>query len=359
MEYAIDRDYLVKTTKRLVECDSPVGYYADVEPLMRELVGECGYEMTWDRKHTGYVRIEGKSHERCVCMGAHLDTVGFVVRGFNVDLSGTSGVLPGTLRVRQLGGISYPSAEGATCRIHCRNGNVVNAELIENKHSVHVFEDSKTDPRDENHMSLSVIGDVRSIDDVRALGVTQGAIVSVDPQFEYFDNGYIVSRHIDDKACVAVLLAMLRWLHETGQKPAYDTLLAFPIYEEIGHGGTYVPSDVSEYVALDIALIGPDYDTDEHSVGIIAADIKGPYDWDLTNRLIHAAEQSCEAGSWSTQVAFHFSTDAMAAFIHGANVYAGAFGPACLNTHGRERCHVDALVETERLAIAYAMGRGE
>ena len=51
---------------------------------------------------------------------------------------------------------------------------------------------------------------------------------------------------------------MLRWLHETGLKPACDTLFAFPIYEEIGHGGAYVPEDVSEYVALDITLIGPD-----------------------------------------------------------------------------------------------------
>ena len=31
---------------------------------------------------------------------------------------------------------------------------------------------------------------------------------------------------------------------------------------------------------------------------------------------------------------------------------------ACMNTHGRERCHVDALVETEKLARAYLMGQG-
>ena len=31
---------------------------------------------------------------------------------------------------------------------------------------------------------------------------------------------------------------------------------------------------------------------------------------------------------------------------------------ACMNTHGRERCHVDAIVETEKLARAYVMGIG-
>ncbi|MDO4850231.1 MAG: hypothetical protein Q4B45_10750 [Coriobacteriia bacterium] len=37
---------------------------------------------------------------------------------------------------------------------------------------------------------------------------------------------------------------------------------------------------------------------------------------------------------------------------------ARALGAACLNTHGRERCHIDAIVETEKLARAYVMGVG-
>lgn len=207
-------------------------------------------------------------------------------------------------------------------------------------------------------MSVSIVGDVSCPDDARALGVTQGAIVSIDPSFEAFDNGYVVSRHLDDKACVAALVGMARWFRDTATKPAVDTLLAFPIYEEIGHGGSYVPDDVEEYVALDISLIGPDYDADEHQVGVIASDFKGPYDWDLTNRLIADAGAVCPADRWNTQVAFHFSTDAMAAYVNGCNLAAGAFGPACLNTHGRERMHVDAIVETQRLAIAYACGMG-
>lgn len=359
MDIAPNADFLVNTTKRLVECDSPVGYYADIEPLMEQIVGAYGYQMTWDRKHTGYVRIEGRDHSKTVCLGAHLDTVGFIVRGFNPDCSRTNGVLPGSLRVRQLGGVNYASVEGTTCHIHCRDGRVVESQLIENRHSVHSFEGAKTEPRDEDHMCLSVVGDVTSIDDVKAMGVTQGAIVSVDPQFERFDNGYVVSRHIDDKACVAALIGVLEHLKVTGEKPAYDTLLAFPIYEEIGHGGAYVPEEVSEYVALDITLIGPDYDSDEHQVGVIASDAHGPYDWDLTNRLIRCAELSVGEGSWNTQVCFHYSTDAMAAYIKGCDVYAGAFGPACMNTHGRERCHQDAIVNTCKLACAYVLGLGE
>lgn len=349
MSYEIDAEYLVQTLRECVEVESPVGYYPEIHAWLRETLAEMGYEMTVDNKATAYVRVPGRDSSRTVCLGAHLDTIGLIVRGFNDD---------GTLRVRQLGGINYHSIEGETCLIHCRDGRTVAGQVICEKHSVHVFDDCRTVARDENHMFVSVVGDVKSPSDARALGITEGAVIGIDPHFESFDNGFVISRHIDDKAAVAVLLDVLRWLAESGEKPAYDTLFAFPIYEEIGHGGAWVPAEVSEYVAVDITLIGPDYDADEHSVAVIAADAKSPYDWDLTNTLVACAEGACTPDRWNVQVCFHYSTDANAAYTNANDVKSAAFGMACLNTHGRERCHVDALVETERLARAFVMGEG-
>lgn len=345
----VKAENLLDLTRELISVDSPVGYYPEIHAWLKDRLASWGYEMYTDNKATAYVKVEGEDTSKTVMVGAHLDTLGLIVRGFNDD---------GTLRVRQLGGVNYHSLEGECCRIHCRDGRVVPGQVICEKHSVHVFEDAKTVERTEDTMFVSVIGDVKSPEDARALGITEGAIVAPDPHFESFDNGYIVSRFIDDKGAVAALLDTLRWLHETGQKPAMTTLFAFPIYEEIGHGGAYVPAEVSEYVALDITLIGPDYDADEHNVGIICADHKGPYDWELTNRLIRCAESACTPGRWNTQVCFHYSTDANAAYVLGNNLASGAFGMACMNTHGRERCHVDALVEMEKLARAYLMGQG-
>lgn len=287
----IDPAWLTETLHELVEVDSPVGYYPEAHEWLRAFLEPLGYQMTVDNKATAYVRVPGTSHDKTVCLGGHLDTIGLVVRGFNDD---------GTLRVRQLGGINYHSIEGETCYVHCRDGRTLAGQVICDHHSVHVFEDARTVERDENHMEVSLVADVASPDDARALGVTEGAIVGIDPQFQAFDNGYIVSRHIDDKGAVAVLLDVLRWLHDTDATPAYDTLFAFPIYEEIGHGGAYVPAEVNEYVALDITLLGPDYQSDEHSVGVICADHKGPYDWDLTNTLIACAREACDEGRWNT-----------------------------------------------------------
>lgn len=345
----IDPFRLTQLTRECVEVDSPVGYYPEIHAWLADVLAEMGYEMYTDNKATAYVRVPGADSSKTVLMGAHLDTIGLIVRGFNDD---------GTLRVRQLGGINYHSIEGETCSIICRDGSAVAGQVICQKHSVHVFDDARSAERDENHMGVSVVGDVKSPADARALGITEGAVIGIDPHFEEFDNGYIVSRHIDDKAAVAVLLDVLDWLKKSGQQPAYDTLFAFPIYEEIGNGGAWVPAEVSEYVAIDITLIGPDYDSDEHSVGVIASDHKGPYDWNLTNTLIACAKEACDPEKWNTQVCFHYSTDANAAYYTANDLASGAFGMACLNTHGRERCHIDAIVETEKLARAYVMGVG-
>ena len=350
MTYDIDKDYLLDTLRACVEVESPVGYYPEAHEWLRGELAEMGCEMTVDNNATAYVRVSGKSSEKVVCLGAHLDTIGLVVRGINDD---------GTLRVRQLGGINYHSIEGETCTVHCRDGRAVAGQVICDHHSTHVFDDARSRERTEDTMAISLVADVASAADARALGVTEGAVAGIDPHFERFDNGYVISRHIDDKAAVAVLLDVLRWLRDSGERPAFDTLFAFPIYEEIGRGGSWVPDEVDEYVAVDITLIGPDYaGSDEHSVGVICSDAKGPYDWGLTNTLIACAQEACTPGRWNTQVCFHYSTDANAAALHGNDIAAGAFGMACMNSHGRERCHVDALVETELLARAYVMGCG-
>ena len=185
----IDPKYLTSVLRECVEVDSPVGYYPEIHAWLSDTLAELGYEMYTDNKATAYVRVAGQSSEKCVCVGAHLDTIGLIVRGFNED---------GTLRVRQLGGINYASIEGETCSILCRDGSAIAGQVICNHHSVHVWAETKTDPRDEDHMSVSVIGDVKSPADARALGITEGAIIGIDPHYEEFDNGYVLSRHIDD-----------------------------------------------------------------------------------------------------------------------------------------------------------------
>ena len=147
--------------------------------------------------------------------------------------------------------------------------------------------------------------------------------------------------------------AMVKYLNDNGMKPRYRTLLAFPYNEEIGFGGTYVPAEVGEYVAVDIGLIGPDYEGDEYKVSICAKDKAAPYDYDLTTRLINQAEKAgCE---YAVDVFYRYGTDGTAAVRAGNDLRAAAFGMAVYCSHGMERTHVTGLENTTNLLLAYVL----
>lgn len=64
--------------------------------------------------------------------------------------------------------------------------------------------------------------------------------------------GFIKSRHLDDKASAVVLLGLLRHLHKTGKTPEQTLKIAISNYEEVGHGCSYIPEDVEEFLAIDM-----------------------------------------------------------------------------------------------------------
>ena len=152
---------------------------------------------------------------------------------------------------------------------------------------------------------------------------------------------------------MACCLTALNYLKEQSLKPKYRTLFAFPYSEEIGIGGTYVPAGVSEYVAIDIGLIGPGYDGNERSVTICAKDAATPYDYELTNRLIALAEQN--GIDHAVDIFYRYGTDANAALRAGNDLRAAAFGMAVYCSHGMERTHIDGLTATTDLLLAYLL----
>lgn len=344
MKYEIDKQFLVDCFEALVNAPSPVGYYVKVNAVVERYAAMFGQTVTYDNKHTAYITLEGEDHSKTVMIGAHLDTIGMIVRRIDPD---------GKIRIRQLGGMNFCSAEGSTVTVHTRDGKDYTGLLTCQSHSVHVFDDAKTLTRDENTMVIILDEKVKKREDVLALGIQHGDMVSIDPGCRYTENGFLKSRFIDDKAAVACTFAMLKYLTEHGMKPKYRTILAFPHYEEIGLGGTYVPPGVSEFVAVDIGLIGPDYNGNEFAVSICAKDNATPYDYELTSRLI---EQAKKAGlDYAVDIFYRYGTDANAALRAGNDLKAGAFGMAVYCSHGMERTHMDGLLNTTNLILAYVL----
>lgn len=344
MELQWNQTYLLDVMKELIETPSPVSFYDEINPLLERLAASLGYEVTYDRKHTAYIKVPGKDTSKTVCVGAHLDTLGLIVKRIDDN---------GMIRVRNLGGINFNNIEGESVTIHTRSKKKYTGLVACQSHSVHVFDDARTLTRDENTMMILLDENVHSKEDVKALGIEHGDIVSLEPHFTLTESGFIKSRFIDDKACAACSLTLLKQMKDEGLTPAYNTWFVFPHYEEIGHGGSYVPEEVSEYVALDIAVIGPDHNGREDQVSICVKDNFSPYDRELTDRLIKKAES--KHLHFAPDVFYHYGTDGNAAVRAGNNIAAASFGMGTFSSHGVERTHIEGVMNTLKLLAAYVL----
>ncbi|MBQ8215031.1 MAG: M42 family metallopeptidase [Clostridia bacterium] len=341
----IDLSYLLKTMQALIDTPSPTGYYVKIKPVLEEIVAELGYTVSYDHRDTAYIRVEGQDPSKTVCVSSHADTLGFMVRAINGD---------GTLRIRALGGINYANVEGENVTVHTRDGRTYTGMLACAHHSSHAFDDAASMARNENTVHVLLDEQVNSADGVRALGICHGDYVSIDPRFTVTEKGFIKSRFIDDKASVACVLTALNYMKEKGLKPKYNTVFAITMYEEIGLGGVRVPEEISEYLAVDIAILGPDSDGSEQKVSICAKDASLPYDYDFTGRLIEAAKKAeCD---YAVDLFYRYGSDAGAAIRAGNNLRAALIGMGVYASHGVERTHITGVENTAKLVLAYLLG---
>lgn len=340
----IDTDYIVNMLKTFLSVPSPVGYYAEMKPVLEQYAAALGYTVTYDNRNTAYITVPGADTSKTVCISTHADTLGFMVRGINAD---------GTLRLRSVGGINFANVEGENVTVHTRLGKTYTGMLICRSHSSHAFEDAKTLDRNENTVFVLLDEPVKTKAGAEALGIRHGDYISIDPRFTMTENGYIKSRYLDNKAAMACSFAVLKYLFENKVQPKFNTAFAFAFYEEIGLGGGYVPAEISEYVAVDIGILGPDADGDEMGVTICAKDASMPYDYDLTNRLIALAEKAgCK---YAIDLFYRYGSDAGQAMKGGNNIRHAAFGMPVFCSHGVERAHISGIENTAKLILAYAL----
>lgn len=344
MKYQFEPDFTKDCFRQLVNVPSPVGYSLQMEPVFEAMVGKLGFSVTYDNKATPYITLEGQDNSKTVQITAHLDTLGFLVRGIDSN---------GWLKVRQLGGVNYGTLDGESVTVFTRDGRSYTGLLTCREHSVHVFRDDARAARTEENMVIMLDEPVSSPEDVQKLGIRNGDVIDIHARCQFTEKGYIKSRYIDDKACVACILTALKYMGENGLKPKYRTIFSFPYSEEIGTGGTYVPPEVSEIIAMDIGLIGPGLEGSDRKVCICAKDATVHYDYRLTSHLIRLAEAN--GISYAVDVYNNYGTDARAALTAGNNVRAAVFGMGTYCTHGVERTHMDSINATTALLLAYLL----
>ena len=341
----IDDPYLAETLKRLLETPSPTGYTDEVTRLVCEELDKLGVHYELTRRGAIRSMLPGKTSDPARAFIAHLDTLGAQVKTLKDN---------GRLKVVPIGHWSSRFAEGARCSIYTVNHGAFRGSILPLKASGHTF-NTEIDTQEVSWDNVEVRVDVRSEcqDDLEALGFNVGDFIAIDPQPEFLDNGFIVSRHLDDKAGVAALLAGLKALVDQNITPEVDTYFLFTIAEEIGQGASGVlTKNVASMVTIDNGTQAPGQNSREFGVTIGMADETGPFDYHLTQKLIRLCE--AENIEFQRDVFRYYRSDSASAIESGEDVRTALITFGIDASHGYERIHAHALHSIARLVIAYA-----
>jgi putative aminopeptidase FrvX len=189
--------------------------------------------------------------------------------------------------------------------------------------------------------------------ETRALGIEVGDFVSFDPRIE-MTNGFIRSRYLDDKACVAAMAAALQSLTEAGLAPARSVYFHISNYEEVGHGAAAgIPAEVQELVTVDMAAIGVGQASDEYHATLCVKDSGGPYHHGLSNKLRTLAEAN--GIDYKVDIYPFYGSDGEAFWHAGGDVAVALIGPGVDASHNYERTHIEALTATTNWILAYLL----
>ncbi|HPR06322.1 MAG: osmoprotectant NAGGN system M42 family peptidase [Zoogloeaceae bacterium] len=346
-DFPFDYDYLEETMLQLLAIPSPVGF---TDAVARYTAGQLEamnipYEMT--RRGAIRATLKGEQPRPARAIVAHLDTLGAMVR--EIKSNGRLGIVP-------IGHWSSRFAEGGRLTVFTDKGQV-RGTCLPLKTSGHAFgPEIDTQPSSWDHVEVRVDVPARTAMDLEAAGLRVGDTIAFDPQPEICQNGYIVSRYLDDKAAVAALLTACKAVQDGKLVPPVDVHPLFTITEEVGSGASAaLHGDIAEMLSLDIAIAAPGQNTDEHAVTICMQDMSGPFDYHLTRKLIGIAEKYNI--SHRRDVFRFYRSDSAAAVEAGNDIRTALIGFGADASHAYERTHRRALSALTRLTTYYLMSK--
>lgn len=337
----MDKTYITAFAKKLFAIDSPSGYTSNAIQFLETEAQGLGYETFRNEKGNLHIVVHGQDESRTIGISAHTDTLGLMVRSINAD---------GTLAITALGGPLMPTLDGEYCRIITRDQKVYTGTILSTSPAVHVYADAKDKARNCDSMIVRIDEVVKNKADVQALGVMNGDIIAYDPKTVITPSGFVKSRFLDDKISVVCLFGVLKAMKEQKITPKHRCIFIITTFEEVGHGASHLPQ-INELIACDMGCIGLDLACSEYDVSICAKDSGGPYDYDMTSRLIELAKN--EKLNYAVDIYPFYGSDVGAGLRGGNDIKGALIGPGVHASHGMERTHMDALDATMKLILAY------
>ena len=342
----IDKDFLLETLTGLLEIPSPTGRAQQaIVKVQEQLSSYSQLSISQTRKGALLAEWTGEKDDAPRAITAHVDTLGAMVK----EIKGN-----GRLILSQIGSYAWNTVEGEGCTVFLQDGSTLRGALLLTHASVHIHSQKVNKiKREADTMELRLDARTLSAEETEKLGVSVGDFIAFDPRVE-LTNGFVRSRHLDDKAGVAAVLAALEAMQRGKLKPKQRTTLHFSNYEEVGHGAASgFPDDLAELLAVDMAAVGLGQASDEFSATLCVKDSGGPYHHDLSQRLRQLAEKHKIAHK--VDIYPYYGSDGEAYWRAGGDVAVALIGPGVDASHNYERTHIDGLIATAQWIAAYLL----
>lgn len=341
--FEVDSSYLTRVLNDLLNTPSPTGDTDYIVSFIEGEIGALGYTTTKTRKGNLVTTVDGLSESQPRAVTSHIDSLGAVVSEIKSS---------GRLKMHALNGVVWPTLESEGVNISTRNGRLFRGSIVLENGAAHVNRQARTQERNAETLEVRLDERTTSAEETRLLGIEVGDYVYFDPRVEIASSGFVRSRFLDDKAAVASVITALKALKDTGVSPAQRTSIVFSAFEEVGHGGIDgVPQDVNELVVVDMACIGTGLTGDEYHCTVCIADSGGPYSKALTEKIRSIGAQ--RGIDLRVDIYPFYSSDGTAYWRAGGEAQVALIGPGVDTSHGYERTHIDALVDTSLLLAEY------
>ena len=341
----MDRKYVTNLLEELLNIYSPTGDTENAIRFMEKKFEGLNIPTSRTNKNALIATIEGEEKE-AITFSGHVDTLGLMVKEIKSN---------GRLAFSLVGGFSPTSVETENVFIKTFDGKLIPGTVLYNEASVHVYDTTTTAQRSIKNMEIRIDEVVENAEDVKKLGISVGDFIYLDARCRIYDSGFIKSRHLDDKACIASMMGLAKHLVENNIKPKKTIHFFISNYEEIGHGSSFIPEGTVEFFAVDMAAPGVGQSSDERAVTICAMDSTTPYDLGMRNKLKELAEK--HGINYRIDIYPHYGSDASAALRAGHDIRASLIGPGVDASHSYERTHILGIENTYRLMLEYILDR--
>lgn len=345
--FVLNEDYLKKILLELLAIPCPTGFTDRAVVYVCEQLKELEVPFELMRRGTIRAKVPGTQGFPGRAVVTHLDTIGAMVREIKPN---------GRLAITPVGHWSSRFSEGARVTIFSDErrfrGSVL--PLMAAGHAFNEAIDSQ--PVTWDQVEIRVDEPIKHSMEAEAAGIQVGDFVAFDPNPEFLSNGYIVSRHLDNKAGVACVLTALKTLRDYNLTLPFDCFPIFTLSEEVGSGANHaLIDDITEFVGVDIGPVANGQNAQEFGVTVAIKDSSGPFDYHLTHHLLDLCKKH---GIPHQRDVFRFYySDAISAVQAGHDIRHALITFGTDATHGYERTHMSALNAVTQTLIQYMLSQ--